>query len=201
MQLTSDRVIEFDESEIASAVGVDFDESAEISSIAGTVFESIEKKTSIKKRQLMSIFAVTPRITPESAMISEANFDPTFVPKAPNSNRRTRRPVSKVSDNAIAMNTRSRKQAYAAALKKMTDFSSYYSAFAVRLIRPDFEPKIRLHRDSLPIESKHWHQMLKHRFAKKFQLAASQKIKKLEKRDIYQIIEKKNQNQIKISLT
>ena len=155
MQLTSDRVTKFDESEIASAVGADSDESAEILSIAGTAFEPIEKKTSIEKRQLMPTFAVTSRTTPESTMISEANFDPTSVPKALNSNRKARRSVPKVSNDAIIMNTRSRRQAYATALKKMTDFSSYYSAFAVKLIRPDFEPKIRLHRDSLLIESKH----------------------------------------------
>ena len=43
--------------------------------------------------------------------------------------------------------------------------------------------------------------MLKHRFAKEFQLTASQKIEELEKQSIYQIIEKKNQNQAKIPLT
>ena len=42
--------------------------------------------------------------------------------------------------------------------------------------------------------------MLKHRFVKEFQLAASQEIEELEKRNTYQIIEKKNQDQAKISL-
>ena len=90
------------------------------------------------------------------------------------------------------MNTRSRRQAYAAALEKVTDFSPFYSAFAVGLIRPDIEQKNRLHRDSLPIEPRHWQQMLKHRFAKEFQLPTSQEVGELEKRGTYQLIEKKN---------
>ena len=40
--------------------------------------------------------------------------------------------------------------------------------------------------------------MLKHRFVKKFQLIVIKKIKKFAQREIYELIEKKNQNQIKI---
>ena len=39
--------------------------------------------------------------------------------------------------------------------------------------------------------------MLKHRFAKKFQLAAIKEIEKFAQRETYELIEKKNQNQIK----
>ena len=40
--------------------------------------------------------------------------------------------------------------------------------------------------------------MLKHRFMKKFQLAAIKEIEKFAQRKIYELIKKKNQNQIKI---
>ena len=40
--------------------------------------------------------------------------------------------------------------------------------------------------------------MLKHCFIKKLQLTAIKKIKKFAQREIYELIEKKNQNQIKI---
>ena len=103
----------------------------------------------------MPTSAVTPETTPEPAAISETNSDPTSVPKASNPIKKGRRPIPPVPEDPIVMNTRSRKQTYAAALQKITDFSSYYSAFAVRLIRPDFESKTCLHRDSFPIESKH----------------------------------------------
>ena len=42
--------------------------------------------------------------------------------------------------------------------------------------------------------------MLKYCFVKKFQLIVIQKIKKFAQRKIYELIEKKNQNQIKIFL-
>lgn len=173
MQLIFNKSAETEDFEITSAAINDQNESSQISSMKNNTSELIEKKTSIKERQLMPTFVVTPKITSELAAISETNSDPTSVPKALNPIRRGRRPISPIPKDAIAMSTRSRKQTYAAALKKVIDFSLYYSAFAVGLIRSDFESKICLHRDSLSIELKHWHQMLKHRFAKEFQLAAS----------------------------
>lgn len=89
--------------------------------------------------------AVTSNITPELTSVSEGNLDPTFISKAPNPNRRAHRPVPEIPDDAIAMNTRSRRQAYAAALEKVIDFSLFYSAFAVGLIWPNIEQKNRLH--------------------------------------------------------
>lgn len=91
--------------------------------------------------------AATSDTTPEPTSISEGNPDSTSIPEAPNSNRRARRPVPEIPDDAIVMNIRSRRQAYAAALEKVTDFFLFFLAFAVELIRPDIAQKNRLHRD------------------------------------------------------
>lgn len=144
MQLTFNQIIELDEFEEIFVIDVDLSKSAEIQSIKNIVFEPTKKKSPIEKRQLMFICAVTSNITSESASISKKNFDPTFIPKAPNSNRKVHRSVPKISNDVIAMNIKFRKQTYAAAFEKMIDFF-FYSAFAVKLIRFDIEQKNRLH--------------------------------------------------------
>ena len=103
-----------------------------------------------------------------------------------------------MSSDAIVMNIKFRKQTYVIIMNIFSDFAFFYSAFAVKLIKSKINSKIRLHKNSLSIEFRYWKQMLKHHFIKKFQLAAIKKIEKFAQRQIYELIEKKNQNQIKI---
>jgi hypothetical protein len=56
--------------------------------------------------------------------------------------------------DSMTMNTRSRKQTYAATLTIVSDLTSYYEAFIASMKRPSVE-KIRLHRDSLPEEPRY----------------------------------------------
>jgi hypothetical protein len=69
---------------------------------------------------------------------------------------------------------RPRKQAYSAAVQRSMDsidgFSDlFYSAFTAYR---DAAPPIRLHRDDLPPEPSHWHDMKRHRFCDEFTTAA-----------------------------
>lgn len=113
--------------------------------------------------------------------------------------RRGRLVVETPSDS-VAMSTRSRRQAYAAALITTSELAPYYSAFAVGLERPEMK-KERLHRDSLPVEPRYWKQMLGHRFSQEFQLAAIKELAELEKRGTYQFVEKSDLNKLRIPLT
>ena len=128
----------------------------EISSIKNTTSESIEKKNLNKTRTLMSISETTSEATPKRIIVQEENPDTMFNPEAPNSIRRFRRASnSDVSSDAIAMNIKSQRQAYAAAMSNFSDFAFFYSAFAMGLIKSEIDSKIRLHRDSFSIEPQH----------------------------------------------
>ena len=62
---------------------------------------------------------------------------------------------SDVSSNAIAMNTKSRRQTYAVVMNNFSNFAFFYSAFAMKLIKSKIDSKIRLHRNSFSIESQY----------------------------------------------
>lgn len=159
------------------------DQSTNILSIS----QEISKKLS--ENQAFAIMS-----TPETTSKQSIDFDDS-------ASQNQKRHSSQISANAITMNTKSRtqRQTHATILGIISDFISYYSAFAVGLKKSkNSKSTLRLHRDSLFVESRHWHQMLKHQFFQEFQLAASKEMKKLKKRSTYQIIKKKSQNQFKL---
>ena len=149
----------------------------------------------------------TPDRTTDSDLAQGGQIVPEATPNAPSNqspdqalapNRRRRR-ITEAPPDSIAMNTRSRKQAYAVALTTTTDLIPYFSAFAEGTLQEQPGIKWRLHRDSLPAEPRYWQQMLRHRFAKEFQLAAVKEVSELENRGTYQLIEKKNQPKLPLT--
>jgi hypothetical protein len=106
-----------------------------------------------------------------------------------------------VPADAVAMNTRSRKQAYSAALATVEALGPFHAAFSVGLERPDQEkPQIpKLHRDDLPVEPRYWRQMLRHRFSQEFQVAAQKEFSELEKRGTFSWVEKADQPRIPLT--
>jgi hypothetical protein len=76
-----------------------------------------------------------------------------------------------VSNDVVIMNIRFRKQTYSTALTIVQTLESYHAAFSIDLKRSkQKESNIsKLHKDDLPVESRYWKQMLRHRFSQKFQ--------------------------------
>lgn len=155
MQLTSNEIAKIENFEKIIAFFAILNELAEISSIRNITIKSIEKKALIKIRALMSTSAATSTATPERTLVSEESPDFISASKLSNLIRRPRRPVSQVLSDVIAINTKSKKQAYATAIAASSDLTPYYSAFSVGLIRPKIASKICLHRDSLLSKSCH----------------------------------------------
>lgn len=102
-------------------------------------------------------------------------------------------PEVEIPEDSVAMRTKSRKKAYKAALATNVRLAAYYSAFSTGFERYETPNQPRLHRDELPVEPRHWELVLKHRFAREWNLAAIKEIGELEKRGTYQLIEKKDQ--------
>ena len=108
---------------------------------------------------------------------------------------------AEVPDDAVAMNTRSRRrQAYSTALAQTAELTPYHSAFGVGLqkIESDVQND-RLHRDTLPPEPRNWRQMLKHRFAREFEHAAIRELNELEKRGAYELTHKNEQKTVPLT--
>jgi hypothetical protein len=93
---------------------------------------------------------LTPEMTPESVgqqipetQISQDN-QPTPGPSESGENTRSRRGrrFDPPPADSIAMNTRSRKQAYAAALTTVSDLAPYYGAFVASMERPPVEKSV-----------------------------------------------------------
>lgn len=164
---------------------------------------SISEQNFEKKPEIIQIF--TPKATsdfttdPDLAQGGQNVFEAT--PNAFNNQssdqllapNRKRRRIIEVSSDSIVMNTRFKKQVYAVVLIIITDLIPYFSVFVEGILQKQPGIKWRFHRDSLPAEPRYWQQMLRHRFAKEFQLTAVKKISELKNRGIYQLIEKKNQ--------
>ncbi len=106
-----------------------------------------------------------------------------------------------VPADAVAMNTRSRKQAYSAALATVEVLGPFHAAFSIGLERSEQEkPNIpKLHRDDLPVEPRYWKQMLRHRFSQEFQVAAQKEFSELEKRGTFSWVEKADQPRISLT--
>ena len=105
-----------------------------------------------------------------------------------------------IPSDAVAMNTRSRRQqAHAAAMAETAELTPYFSAFGVGLQKAEFDVQNRLHRDTLPPEPRHWRQMLKHRFAREFEHAAIRELNELEKRGTYELTQKNEQKTIPLT--
>ena len=153
MSLIFNEINEIEEFEKEIVVIKNLIELNKISSIRNTTSESIEKENLNETRTLMSISEATLKATSKRIIVQQKNSDPMSNPETPNSIRRFRRaPNSDVSSDAIVMNTRSRRQTYAAAMNNFSDFAFFYSAFVMRLIKSEIDSKIRLHRDSFPIK-------------------------------------------------
>ena len=123
-------------------------------------------------------------------------------PSQPRQSARPRRTprVVETTDESIARNTRSRKQAYAIALASVSKLTPFHAAFSVGLERPQVGTLKKFHRDEIPVEPRYWRQMLHHRFSQEFQLAAIKELTELEKRGTYELVEKV-QGQDRIPLT
>lgn len=200
MQLISSEFAETEEFEKTNAAFVDLDESAEITPIRDTSSEPIEEEAQEQTRALIPTPEATPAATSERAATSKENPAFISVTKTLNSIRRTRRLAPEVPSND-SDDTRSRRQAYATAIATSSDLTPYYSAFSEGLIRPEIDSKVRLHKNSLSPKPRYWAQVLNHRFSKEFQLTASKEVGELGQQKTYQLIEKKNQDQVRLPLT
>ena len=198
MLLTFSEFAKTEEFKETNAAFADLNESAEISSIRDTSFEPTKEEAQEETRTLMSTSEATPAATFERATISEKNPASISVTETSNPIKRIRRPAQEV---AIAMNTRSRRQAYAKAIAMSSDLTLYYLALSVGLIRPEIDSRNRLYRDSLPPKPRYWAQVPNHQFSKELQLAASKEVEELEQQETYQLIKKKNQDQARFPLT
>jgi hypothetical protein len=151
---------------------------------------------SIKKRTSDDVNIGTKK---EALLISESTSISEPESELSESRSRRGRRVDSSAENSVAMNTRSRKQAYAAALAIVSQLTSFHGAFVASLERPSME-KTRSHRDFLPEEHRYWKQMERHRFAREFQQAAIKELTELEKRGTYQLV-KKSDDKPRIPLT
>ena len=107
-----------------------------------------------------------------------------------------------VPEDAPAMSTRSRtrRQAYAAALQTTDDLAPFHAAFAVSLEKSSTPSTVRrMHRDSMPSEPKHWREMFRHPFAKDFMTAAVKEAGDLSKREIYELVNEGKQKRIPLT--
>jgi Reverse transcriptase (RNA-dependent DNA polymerase) len=93
-----------------------------------------------------------------------------------------------------------RRQAHAAALASTHDLHAFHAAFSTGISRPLMTKMHGQHRDTLPTEPCSWRQMLKHRFAAEFELAAEREIQELEKRETYEWISESSVNTIPLPL-
>ena len=199
MQLTFNEIEKFEKFEKNFIFIENVEQLNKISSIKNIITKSIEKKNLKKTRTLMSIFEITSKVTSKRTVIQKKNFDFIFIQKMSNSIKKFRKIINfEMLSDAIAMNIKFRKQTYVIIMNIFSDFAFFHSTFAMKLIKLKIDSKIRLHRNSFSIEFQYWKQILKHRCVKKFQLTAIREIEKFAQRKIYKLIEKKNQNQIKI---
>jgi hypothetical protein len=100
-----------------------------------------------------------------------------------------------MSADAMIMNIKSRKQTYLTALITIETLKSFHAAFSIDLKHSNQKKSqiSKLHKNDLLVESRHWKQMLKHRFSQKFQIAAQKKFIELKKRSTFSWRKKVNQ--------
>jgi uncharacterized protein YcfL len=103
-----------------------------------------------------------------------------------------------MSEHAMIMNIKSRRQTYSAALITIETLESFHAAFSIDLKRSNQKKSqiSKLHKDDLFVESRYWKQMLRHRFSQKFQMIAQKEFFELKKRSTFSWIKKANQSRI-----